>query len=66
MPIKEGYKRFDMSRIPETSTTLLEELAADSQHTRLGEIAGRYRPMLKAFMHEHFPMVDADEIMLSV
>jgi RNA polymerase sigma factor (sigma-70 family) len=48
-------------KIPTTSTTLLRDLAQDSQHARWGEFAQRYRPMMEAFMRERFPTVDADD-----
>ena len=48
--------------IPTTSTTLLRELAQDSQHARWGEFVARYRPMMEAFMREHFPSLDADDV----
>jgi RNA polymerase sigma factor (sigma-70 family) len=48
-------------KIPTTSTTLLRDLAQDSQHVRWGEFAQRYRPMMEAFMRERFPTVDADD-----
>jgi len=48
--------------IPETSTTLLRDLAQDSQHARWGEFVARYRPMMEAFMRERFPTVEADDV----
>ena len=51
-----------MSDIPTTSTTLLRNLAEDSQHARWDEFVARYRPMMEAFMRESFPSVDADEV----
>ena len=48
-------------KLPTTSTTLLRDLAQDSQHARWGEFAQRYRPMMEAFMRERFPTVDADD-----
>lgn len=51
-----------MSNIPETSTTLLRELASDSQHVRWREFVARYRPMMESYMHERFPSVDIDDI----
>ena len=51
-----------MPTIPETSTTLLRDLAQDSQHARWGEFVARYRPMMEAFMHERFPSLDADDV----
>ena len=50
-----------MSNIPETSTTLLRDLAQDSQHARWGEFVARYRPMMESYMRTHFPTVDADD-----
>ena len=50
-----------MSTIPETSTTLLRDLAQDSRHARWGEFVARYRPMMETYMHTRFPMVDADD-----
>ena len=51
-----------MSDIPTTSTTLLHDLAQDSQHARWGEFVARYRPMMEAFMRERFPVLDADDV----
>ena len=39
-----------MSRPPTTSTTLLRELAADSQHARWGEFVTRYEPMMRDYL----------------
>ena len=51
-----------MADIPTTSTTLLNELACDTQHARWGEFVARYRPMMLAFMQERFPGLDAEDI----
>ena len=51
-----------MADIPTTSTTLLRDLAHDSQHARWGEFVARYRPMMEAFMRERFPSLDADDV----
>ena len=51
-----------MGLIPETSTTLLKDIAQDAQHVRWGEFVARYRPMMEAFMHERFPSIEADDI----
>ncbi len=51
-----------MAEIPTTSTTLLRDLAQDSQHARWGEFVVRYKPMMEAFMRERFPSLDADEV----
>ena len=48
--------------VPETSTTLLRELAQDSQHARWGEFVARYRPMMEAFLRERFPTLDSDDV----
>ena len=50
-----------MPKIPETSTTLLRDLAQDSRHARWGEFVARYRPMMETYMHTRFPTVDADD-----
>ena len=51
-----------MAEIPSTSTTLLRDVSGDSQHARWGEFVVRYRPMMEAFLREHFPFAEADEI----
>jgi len=51
-----------MGLIPETSTTLLKNLAQDAQHVRWGEFVARYRPMMEAFLRERFPDLEADDI----
>ena len=51
-----------MASIPTTSTTLLRDLANDSQHARWSEFVTRYRPMMEAFMRERFPSLDADDV----
>lgn len=52
----------DVADIPTTSTTLLHDIASDSQHVRWGEFVARYRPMMEAFMRERFPSLDADDV----
>ena len=51
-----------MAAIPTTSTTLLSDLAHDSQHARWGEFVVRDRPMMEAFMRDRFPSLDADDV----
>lgn len=51
-----------MVNIPKTSTTLLKDLARDSQHARWAEFVARYRTMMEAYMRERFPSVDADDV----
>ena len=45
-----------------TSTTLLRDIANDSQHVRWDEFVARYRPMMEAFLRERFPSVEVDDI----
>ena len=47
--------------MPETSTTLLRDVAGDSKHARWSEFVDRYRPMMEAYMRERFPSVEADD-----
>ena len=47
---------------PETSTTLLREIASDARNARWGEFVERYRPMMLAFLESHFPAADADDM----
>ena len=51
-----------MATTPTTSTTLLRDVASDSQHARWTEFATRYRPMMEAYLRERFPSVDADDV----
>ena len=51
-----------MAKVPTTSTTLLRDIAQDSQHARWAEFVARYRPMMEAFMHERFPSVEPDDV----
>lgn len=50
-----------MASVPETSTTLLRDLAADTQHVRWTEFYNRYRPLMEEYMGNRFPNLDADE-----
>lgn len=54
--------RAPMPGIPETSTTLLRDIAQDSQNARWSEFVKRYRPMMEAYMRERFPSVEADDM----
>ena len=58
----ESEAKRKMARIPTTSTTLLRDIARDSQHARWSEFVARYRPMMEAFLRDRFPSVDADDI----
>ena len=48
--------------VPETSTTLLRQLAADTQHVRWGEFVRRYRPMMEDYLRRHFPGLEAEDV----
>ena len=50
-----------MQDAPDTSTTLLRDLAADSQHARWTEFYNRYRPLMQEYMGRRFPNLSADE-----
>ena len=50
-----------MTSAPDTSTTLLRDLAADTQHVRWTEFYNRYRPLMQEFMGSRFPNLNADE-----
>ncbi len=51
-----------MSTMPETSTTLLRDVAGDADNPRWSEFVARYRPALEAFMAERFPGLEADDL----
>lgn len=51
-----------MAVVPETSTTLLRDLAADSRHARWAEFIDRYRPMMEAFLRRNFPQVEVEDL----
>lgn len=51
-----------MALVPTTSTTLLHDLAGDSQHPRWTEFAARYRPMMEAFLRQRFPTVEPEDL----
>ena len=48
--------------IPETSTTLLRDLAGSSPSSRWSEFVARYRPMMVACLVERFPTIEADDL----
>lgn len=52
-----------MSDVPQTSETLLNDLARDSQHARWGEFVARYRPMMEGYLQSKFPTLEADDIL---
>lgn len=50
-----------MENIPDTSTTLLRDVA-DSGHARWAVFYARYRPMMAAYLQERFPSLEAEDI----
>ena len=54
--------RNQMKDIPETSTTLLRDIASDAKNARWGEFVARYRPMMAAYLKANFPSLEADDI----
>ena len=50
------------SLVPSTSTTLLKQLAADSQHVRWSEFVHRYQPMMMEYLRVHFPGLEAEDV----
>ncbi len=51
-----------MKDLPITSTTLLRDVASNTEHARWGEFVSRYRPMMLAYLKAHFPSLEADDI----
>ena len=49
------------SQVPDTSTTLLRDVA-DSQHARWTEFYARYQPMMQSYLRRNFPTLAADDI----
>ena len=49
------------SQVPDTSTTLLRDVA-DSSHARWSEFYNRYRPMMEAYLKGSFPGLAPEEI----
>ena len=47
---------------PDTSTTLLRDLAGRSDHPRWGEFVVRYRPLMESYLHEWFPSLEMDDL----
>lgn len=47
---------------PETSTTLLRDIASSAENARWGEFCVRYEPMMRGYLREHFPYVEADDV----
>lgn len=47
---------------PETSTTLLRDIASGTGNARWGEFVSRYRPMMFAYLKTHFPAIEAEDM----
>ena len=47
---------------PDTSTTLLRDLADCADHPRWGEFVVRYRPLMESYLHEWFPSLEMDDL----
>lgn len=47
---------------PNTSTTLLREIAQSPNATRWSEFVERYRPFLDAYLASHFPGLERDDL----
>ena len=47
---------------PDTSTTLLRDLADCPDHPRWGEFVVRYRPLMESYLHEWFPSLEMDDL----
>ena len=51
-----------MTCAPETSTTLLRDVASEADNARWEEFVARYRPMMRTYLAVHFPALEADDI----
>ena len=47
---------------PDTSTTLLRDLAGCPDHPRWGEFVVRYRLLMESYLHEWFPSLEMDDL----
>ena len=47
---------------PDTSTTLLRDLAGRADHPRWGEFVARYRPLMESYLHERFSSLEMDDL----
>jgi len=52
-----------MKGIPETSTTLLRDIASDAKNARWSEFVARYRPMCQRYLQRHFQSLDHDDVL---
>ncbi len=49
-------------KVPETSVTLLSDIASNSRSARWAEFVERYRPMMMGYLKAKFPLVEAEDI----
>lgn len=47
---------------PDTSTTLLRDLAGHPDHPRWGEFVARYRPLMESYLQERFSSLEMDDL----
>ena len=45
--------------IPETSTTLIRDIAESADDARWGEFFAKYEPMMRAYLESRIPQVEA-------
>ena len=62
MFVESTQNRTRMAKTPETSATLLRDVAGDADNPRWGEFIARYRPAMVSFMAERFPGLEPDDI----
>ena len=51
-----------MAQVPLTSVTLLKAIADDATSARWTEFHNAYVPLMRGYLHEHFPSLEADDI----
>lgn len=51
-----------MAEVPVTKVSLLGAIAASPENVRWTEFARRYTPMMEAFLAEHFPFLEKEDI----
>lgn len=52
-----------MATVPDTSTTLLRDLAGAPGHARWSEFFARYETMMRSYLVARFPDVEADDVL---
>ena len=59
--LKKRPDRRGRPSVPETSTTLLRDIASGADHARWADFVSRYRPMMESFMQRRFPDLEAED-----